>query len=150
MGRGLRLHARGRAGAWRLRLGSWRGLRRAHLVAERCGQLLALQVRRLGDLLLLLRTHGIAMLCRRAPAQVLLQPLLDGLEVHRLLWAALWGLLLLDLSLRMWASTSRASSASSSIRPLKPSHGILLLLLLLLHQLLLLLLILWGKLKGSG
>lgn len=129
------LHARGWAGVRRLRLGSWRGLRRAHLVAERRGQLLALQVRRLGDLLLL-RAHGIAVLCGRAAAQMLLQP--HGLQVHGLLRPALWGLLL-NLRLRVWAS-SRPCSTSSSVRPLESNHGILLLLLLLHLKLLLLLL----------
>lgn len=106
---------------------------------------MALQVRRLGDLLLL-RAHGIAVLCGRAAAQMLLQP--HGLQVHGLLWPALWGLLL-NLRLRVWAS-SRPCSASSSVRPLESNHGILLLLLLHLKLLLEPLLESRGHLWGHG
>lgn len=61
---GLGLHAWGRAGVWRLRLGPGRRLWGSHLVSQGCGQGLTLQVGvwRLGHLLWLLRAHGVAVL----------------------------------------------------------------------------------------
>lgn len=76
--RGLRLHAGGRAGVRRLRLGSGGRLRRSHLVGERGGQRLALQVG-VGGLghLGLLGAHGVAVLGRGAARTQLLLLLLQ-------------------------------------------------------------------------
>lgn len=89
---GLRLHAWGRTGVWRLGLRSGRRLRGSHLISEGRGQRLALQVGvgRLGHLLGLLRAHGIAVLSRRPPrAQMLL--LLEQSLVESLLEQGLRG-----------------------------------------------------------
>ena len=116
LGLGAGLHAGRGAGAGRLGLGPRRGLRRAHLAAQRPARL-QVGVGRLGHLLL--GAHGAAVLRRGAPAQVLLlllllqEPLVEHLLEHGLLWpaAAPLGGTLPWAGLQLW--TPRTATAPS-------------------------------------